>query len=111
MEMTSDANECHVCKGEVTIKTLSPIFGCGIVIHKPEEDYDFKIPTREANGSRGTIERIDSMLKKILTSHKFRGEQNAVVPLDHVHLTHSSTLCIDVMSSQIHSLYLQRQSY
>ncbi|KAL4380073.1 hypothetical protein GQ457_02G041030 [Hibiscus cannabinus] len=154
LHVHSDANECPVCKGEVTIKTLTPIFGRGNVIHEPEEDSGFKIPPRptgrrvdswrqtiqrsplslpveevirrigsrfdlvrdlnpprEANGSRGTAERTDSMLNRILTSREFRGEQNAVVPLDDVDLTPSSTPGTDVMSSRIHSLYLQRQSY
>ncbi|KAL4353628.1 hypothetical protein GQ457_06G025230 [Hibiscus cannabinus] len=154
LHMHSDANECPVCKGEVTVKTLTPIFGRGNVIHEPEEDSGFKIPPRptgrrldswrqtiqrtplnlpveemirrigsrfelareltqprEANVSRGTVERTDSMLNRILTSREFRGEQNAVVPLDDVELTPSSTTGTDAMSSRIHSLYLQRQSY
>ncbi|KAK8633138.1 hypothetical protein V6N13_013992 [Hibiscus sabdariffa] len=154
LHVHSDANECPVCKGEVTIKTLTPIFGRGNVIHEPEEDSGFKIPPRptgrrvdswrqtiqrtplnlpveevirrigsrfdlvrdltpprEANGSRVTAERTDSMLNRILTSREFRGEQNAVVPLDDVDLTPSSTPGTDAMSSRIHSLYLQRQSY
>ncbi|KAE8664431.1 E3 ubiquitin-protein ligase RNF5 [Hibiscus syriacus] len=152
LHVHSDANECPVCKGEVTVKTLTPIFGRGKVIHESEEDSGFKIPPRpsgrrvdswrqtiqrtplnipveemirrigsrfdmvrdltpprEANGSRGTLERTDSMLNRILTSREFRGEQNAVVPLDDVDLTPGSSSGTDAMSSRIQSF--QRRSY
>ncbi|MBA0561863.1 hypothetical protein Golob_018659 [Gossypium lobatum] len=154
LHMHSDANECPVCKGEVTIKMLTPIYGRGKVIYEPEEDSGFKIPPRptaervgswrqtlqrtplnlpveemirrignrfdmardltpprEASGSRETAERTNSVLNRILTSRGLRGEQNAVVPLDDVDLTPSSTTSTDVVSSRIHSLYLQRQSH
>ncbi|KAE8664199.1 omega-6 desaturase, endoplasmic reticulum [Hibiscus syriacus] len=155
LHVHSDANECPVCKGEVTVKTLTPIFGRGNVIQEPEEDSGFKIPPRpngrrveswrqtiqrtslnvpveemirrigsrfdlvrdltsprEANGSRGNAERTDSMLNRISTSREFRGEQNAVVPLDDVDPTPSITPGTDITSSsRLHSLYLQRQSY
>ncbi|KAH1084372.1 hypothetical protein J1N35_024133 [Gossypium stocksii] len=154
LHMHSDANECPVCKGEVTIKTLTPIYGRGKVIYEPEEDSGFKIPPRptagrvdswrqtiqrtplnlpveemirrigsrfdlvrdltpprEASGSRETAERTNSVLNRILTSRGLRGEQNAVVPLDDVAMTPSSTTSTDLVSSRIHSLYLQRQSH
>ncbi|KAE8725149.1 peroxidase 53-like [Hibiscus syriacus] len=69
LHVHSDANECPVCKGEVTIKTLTRYLVVGM----------------------------------ILTSREFRGEQNAVVPLDDVDLTPSSTPGTDVASSRIHS--------
>ncbi|KAI4319593.1 hypothetical protein MLD38_033175 [Melastoma candidum] len=43
----SDVKECPVCKGEVTIKNLTPIYGRGnSVSNPPEEDLSIKIPTR-----------------------------------------------------------------
>ncbi|KAI4341278.1 hypothetical protein MLD38_026018 [Melastoma candidum] len=43
----SDMKECPVCKGEVTIKNLTPIYGRGnSVSEPPEEDLAAKIPTR-----------------------------------------------------------------
>ncbi|XVE61274.1 hypothetical protein DITRI_Ditri06bG0026500 [Diplodiscus trichospermus] len=152
LHVHSDANECPVCKGEVTVKTLTPIYGRGNITHEPEEDSGLKIPQRptarrvdswrqtiqrtalnlpeemirrlgsrfdltrdltpprEANGSQETTERNNSVVNRILMSRGLRGEQNTVVSLDDVDLNPSNTTGTDVMSSRIHSLYLQRQS-
>ncbi|KAE8671664.1 hypothetical protein F3Y22_tig00111941pilonHSYRG00071 [Hibiscus syriacus] len=101
LHMHSDANECPVCKGEEMIRQIGSRFD---LVRDPT-------PPREANGSRGTVERTDSMLNRILTSREFRGDQNAVLPLDDVDLTPSSTTGTEAMSSRIQSLYPQRQSY
>ncbi|XVF55996.1 hypothetical protein PTKIN_Ptkin06aG0080700 [Pterospermum kingtungense] len=153
LHVHSDAKECPVCKGEVTVKTLTPIYGRGNIIHDREDETGLKIPprptahrvdswrqtiqrtalnlpveemirrlgnrfdftrdmtpSRDANGSREATERTNSVLNRILTSRGLRGEQNTVVSVDDVDLTPSSTTGTDVMSSQIHSLYLQRES-
>ncbi|KAK6232300.1 hypothetical protein QQP08_016505 [Theobroma cacao] len=153
LHVHSDAKECPVCKGEVTAKTLTPIYGRANITHEPEEDSGLKIPPRpsarrvdslrqtiqrtalnlpveemirrlgsrfdltrdltpprEANGARETTERANSILNRILTSRGLRGEQNTGVSLDDVDLTPSSTTGNEVMSSRVHSLYLQRQS-
>ncbi|CAH2058425.1 unnamed protein product [Thlaspi arvense] len=42
----SEAKECPVCKGEVTVKTLTPIYGRGKNKRESEEVSDAKIPSR-----------------------------------------------------------------
>ncbi|VVB03071.1 unnamed protein product [Arabis nemorensis] len=42
----SVAKECPVCKGEVSVKTLTPIYGRGKNKRESEEVIDTKIPTR-----------------------------------------------------------------
>ncbi|MBA0615635.1 hypothetical protein Godav_015756 [Gossypium davidsonii] len=112
----SDAKECPVCKEEVTIKTLTPIYGRGKVNLEPEEDSGLKIPPRpnarrvESWREAETTEITDSVLNRILTSRGLRGEQTTVVSLDDVDLRPSSTNGTDVMSSRVHSLFRQRQS-
>ncbi|XP_022746954.1 E3 ubiquitin-protein ligase RMA3-like isoform X2 [Durio zibethinus] len=152
LHVNSDAKECPVCKGEVTVKTLTPIYGRGNISHKPEEDAGLKIPPRpagqrvdswrqtiqrtslnlsveemirrlgsrfdltrdltppvEANGTRETTERTNSVLNRILMSAGLHGEQNTVASLDDVDLTPSSVTGTDVVSSRIHSFYLQQR--
>ncbi|XVE75736.1 hypothetical protein DITRI_Ditri12bG0116700 [Diplodiscus trichospermus] len=153
LHMHSDAKECPVCKEEVIVKTLTPIYGRGNITYEPEEDLGIKIPPRpaaqrveswrqtiqrtafnlpveemirrlgsrfdltrdltpprEANAAGETTERNNSVLNRILASRGLRGEQNTVVSLNDVDLTPSGTTGTDVMSSRIHSLFLQRQS-
>uniref|UniRef100_A0A1J3GJ20 E3 ubiquitin-protein ligase RMA n=1 Tax=Noccaea caerulescens TaxID=107243 RepID=A0A1J3GJ20_NOCCA len=42
----SEAKECPVCKGEVSVKTLTPIYGRGKNKRESEEAPDAKIPSR-----------------------------------------------------------------
>lgn len=42
----SEAKECPVCKGEVSVKTLTPIYGRGKNKRESEEVSDTKIPSR-----------------------------------------------------------------
>ncbi|GAV63970.1 zf-C3HC4_2 domain-containing protein [Cephalotus follicularis] len=46
LNVHSDAKECPVCKGEVTIKNVTPIYGRGNNTREPEEDTSLKIPLR-----------------------------------------------------------------
>ncbi|OIW13325.1 hypothetical protein TanjilG_02845 [Lupinus angustifolius] len=46
LHLHSDAKECPVCKGEVTLKNVTPIYGRGNNIRVPEEDATLKIPLR-----------------------------------------------------------------
>ncbi|KAF7850096.1 hypothetical protein BT93_L5861 [Corymbia citriodora subsp. variegata] len=46
LHIHSDVKECPVCKGEVTTKTVTPIYGRGNNTCRPEEDLTLKIPTR-----------------------------------------------------------------
>lgn len=46
LHVHSDAKECPVCKGEVTIKNVTPIYGRGNNTREPEEDSSLEIPLR-----------------------------------------------------------------
>lgn len=46
LHIHSDAKECPVCKGEVTIKNLTPIYGRGSITRVPMEDLGAEIPLR-----------------------------------------------------------------
>ncbi|OAY40615.1 uncharacterized protein LOC110623044 [Manihot esculenta] len=46
LHMYSDAKECPVCKGEVTVKNVTPIYGRGNNTREPEEDTSIDIPVR-----------------------------------------------------------------
>lgn len=46
LHVHSDAKECPVCKGEVTIKNVTPIYGRGCNTREPEEDSSLEIPLR-----------------------------------------------------------------
>ena len=59
LHVHSDAKECPVCKGEVTVETLTPIYGQANITYEPEEDSDLKIPPRPA------ARRVDSWRQTI----------------------------------------------
>ncbi|XP_061965812.1 uncharacterized protein LOC133689787 [Populus nigra] len=46
LHVHSDAKECPVCKGEVTMKNVTPIYGRGCTTREPEEDTNLEIPVR-----------------------------------------------------------------
>ncbi|KAJ4830527.1 hypothetical protein Tsubulata_029602 [Turnera subulata] len=46
LHVHSDAKECPVCKGEVTTKNVTPIYGRGCNNHEPVEDSTVEIPVR-----------------------------------------------------------------
>ena len=46
LHVHSDAKECPVCKGEVTFKSVTPIYGRANNVCEPEEDSSLKIPHR-----------------------------------------------------------------
>nr|XP_027067285.1 uncharacterized protein LOC113692879 [Coffea arabica] len=46
LHVHSDAKECPVCKGEVTMKTVTPIYGRGKNARQLEDDSNLKIPLR-----------------------------------------------------------------
>ncbi|CAI9761131.1 unnamed protein product [Fraxinus pennsylvanica] len=57
----ADAKECPICKGEVTVKTVIPIYGRGNNKREPEVDSNLKIPlrpqARRVESWRQTIQR------------------------------------------------------
>ncbi|XP_059295843.1 uncharacterized protein LOC132049163 [Lycium ferocissimum] len=62
LHLHSDAKECPVCKGEVTMKNVIPIYGRGTGVRDPpEEDSNLKIPhrpqARRVESWRQTIQR------------------------------------------------------
>ncbi|CAN7061891.1 hypothetical protein Bca4012_095583 [Brassica carinata] len=71
----SDAKECPVCKGEVTVKTVTPIYGRGNHKREVEESLDTKIPMRphakRIESLRNTIQRspftipMEEMIRRI----------------------------------------------
>ncbi|CAF2048384.1 unnamed protein product [Brassica napus] len=71
----SDAKECPVCKGEVTAKTVTPIYGRGNHKREVEESLDTKIPMRphakRIESLRNTIQRspftipMEEMIRRI----------------------------------------------
>ncbi|KNA17150.1 hypothetical protein SOVF_082220 [Spinacia oleracea] len=64
LHIHSDAKECPVCKGEVSLKNVTPIYGRGNHIHEPEEDAGIKVPVRPSarrvESLRQTIQRTAS---------------------------------------------------
>ncbi|KAG6744872.1 hypothetical protein POTOM_051512 [Populus tomentosa] len=46
LHVHSDAKECPVCKGEVTMKNVTPIYGRGCTTREPVEDTNLEIPIR-----------------------------------------------------------------
>ncbi|KAJ6746124.1 hypothetical protein OIU74_028726 [Salix koriyanagi] len=46
LHVHSDAKECPVCKGEVTMKNVTPIYGRGCTAREPGEDTNLDIPVR-----------------------------------------------------------------
>ncbi|KAI6672623.1 hypothetical protein NL676_000529 [Syzygium grande] len=46
LQLHAEIKECQGCKGEVTFKNVTPIYGRGNNIHEPEEDPTLKIPVR-----------------------------------------------------------------
>ncbi|CAN8254311.1 unnamed protein product [Cochlearia groenlandica] len=71
----SDAKECPVCKGEVTPKTVTPIYGRGNHKREIEESLDTKTPmrphARRIESLRNTIQRspftipVEEMIRRI----------------------------------------------
>ncbi|KAJ0258339.1 RING-type domain-containing protein [Hirschfeldia incana] len=126
----SEAKECPVCKGEVSVKTLTPIYGRGEKNKKqsPEgSDANKKIPSRpqarrveslrttlERSGYVGrqresmTGERSERAFFRLMTSRGVRAERNlsggaaSVAPLGDARQTN--------LGSSINSLEYQRES-
>ncbi|XP_027188473.1 uncharacterized protein [Cicer arietinum] len=75
LHLHSDAKECPVCKGEVTIKSVTPIYGRGNNVRVLEEDSSLKIPPRpqakRVESLRQTIQRnafalpVEEMIRRL----------------------------------------------
>ncbi|KAM0005157.1 putative transcription factor C2H2 family [Helianthus debilis subsp. tardiflorus] len=61
LHIHSDVKECPICKGEMTMKTVTPIYGRGNPTRVVEEDSSLKIPNRpqakRVESFRQTIQR------------------------------------------------------
>uniref|UniRef100_A0A803QP35 E3 ubiquitin-protein ligase RMA n=1 Tax=Cannabis sativa TaxID=3483 RepID=A0A803QP35_CANSA len=75
LHLHSEAKECPVCKGEVTLKNVTPIYGRGNHKLEPEEDSSLKIPARpharRVESLRQTIQRsalsfpVEEMIRRL----------------------------------------------
>ncbi|KAK7396307.1 hypothetical protein VNO78_17217 [Psophocarpus tetragonolobus] len=75
LHLHSDAKECPVCKGEVTLKSVTPIYGRGNNVRTTEEDSALKIPprpqARRVESLRQTIQRnafalpVEEMIRRL----------------------------------------------
>ncbi|KAL2320868.1 hypothetical protein Fmac_029837 [Flemingia macrophylla] len=75
LHLHSDAKECPVCKGEVTVKSVTPIYGRGNNARGPEEDSAIKIPprpqARRVESLRQTLHRnafalpVEEMIRRL----------------------------------------------
>ncbi|GKV25852.1 hypothetical protein SLEP1_g35234 [Rubroshorea leprosula] len=75
LNVHSYAKECPVCKGEVTIKTVTPIYGRGNASRGVEDDSGLKIPrrphARRVESFRQTIRRtalnlpVEEMIRRL----------------------------------------------
>ncbi|XP_057438768.1 uncharacterized protein LOC130730712 [Lotus japonicus] len=75
LHLHSDAKECPVCKGEVTLKSVTPIYGRGNNGRSSEEDSTLKIPprpqARRVESLRQTIQRnafalpVEEMIRRL----------------------------------------------
>lgn len=75
LHVHSDAKECPVCKGEVTLKNVTPIYGRGSHKREPEEDSSLKIPSRpqarRVESLRQTLQRtafslpVEEMIRRL----------------------------------------------
>ncbi|PRQ44449.1 putative aminoacyltransferase, E1 ubiquitin-activating enzyme [Rosa chinensis] len=75
LHVHSDAKECPVCKGEVTLKNVTPIYGRGNNAREPDDDSNLKIPlrphARRVESLRQTIQRnaftfpVEEMIRRL----------------------------------------------
>ncbi|KAE8680601.1 E3 ubiquitin-protein ligase RNF5 [Hibiscus syriacus] len=75
LDVNSDAMECPVCKEEVTVKTLTPIYGRGKIDLEPEDNSGLKVPprptARRVESWRQTIQRtalnlpVEEMIRRL----------------------------------------------
>ncbi|CAO2831842.1 unnamed protein product [Amaranthus hypochondriacus] len=69
LHIHSDHNECPVCKGEIELKNVTPIYGRGNHISPREEDTGVSIPVRPS------APRVDGFRQILQTATSFRVEQ------------------------------------
>ncbi|XP_050381106.1 uncharacterized protein LOC126798242 [Argentina anserina] len=75
LHVHSDAKECPVCKGEVTLKNVTPIYGRGNNTPEADDDSNLKIPlrpqARRVESLRQTIQRsaftfpVEEMIRRL----------------------------------------------
>ncbi|XP_022971399.1 uncharacterized protein LOC111470133 isoform X2 [Cucurbita maxima] len=112
LHLHSDAKECPVCKGEVTMKTVTPIYGRGSNTPMTEEDAALKIPlrphARKVESLRQTIQRtalnfpMDEMIRRLGNRFDFNRDLDQPPEPDGSHETfgRSPTLLNRILTSR-----------
>ncbi|KAG7027783.1 E3 ubiquitin-protein ligase RNF5, partial [Cucurbita argyrosperma subsp. argyrosperma] len=112
LHLHSDAKECPVCKGEVTMKTVTPIYGRGSNTPMTEEDAALKIPlrphARKVESLRQTIQRtalnfpMDEMIRRLGNRFDFNRDLDQPSEPDGSHETfgRSPTLLNRILTSR-----------
>ncbi|XP_061362000.1 uncharacterized protein LOC133305775 [Gastrolobium bilobum] len=70
LHLHSDAKECPVCKGEVSVKSITPIYGRGNNVKVTEEDFALKIPLRP-NASHVSEDSTTNPLRQTIQRNAF----------------------------------------
>lgn len=70
LHIHSDTNECPVCKGEVTTKNVTPVYGRGLNSQVPLEDLTLKIPPRPSakrveSVQRNSFTNMEEMIRRL----------------------------------------------
>ncbi|OWM82649.1 uncharacterized protein LOC116208024 [Punica granatum] len=83
LHLHPDVKECPVCKGEVTVKNVTPIYGRGNHGREPEDDSGLKIPlrphARRVESLRQTIQRttfnipMEEMIRRLGSRFELTG--------------------------------------
>ncbi|KAJ1432846.1 Zinc finger, RING-type [Sesbania bispinosa] len=94
LHLHSDSKECPVCKGEVTVDSVTPIYGRGNNARVPDEDSTLKIPLRpnarhvsEDSTLRQSIQRnvftmpVEEMIRRL--GSRLDLNQDLVQPNEH----------------------------
>jgi E3 ubiquitin-protein ligase RNF5 len=90
LNVHSEAKECPICKGEVTIKNVTPIYGRGNCVVKPGEDPNLKIPdrppARRVESWRQSMQRnayalpMDEMIRRLGNRFDLTRDLNQALP-------------------------------
>lgn len=90
LHVHSDAKECPVCKGEVSLKNVTPIYGRGNNTREADDDSTLKIPlrphARRVESLRQTMQRsaftfpVDEMIRRL--EHRFDLSRDLVQPTE-----------------------------
>ncbi|KAL5545446.1 hypothetical protein UlMin_005133 [Ulmus minor] len=112
LHVHSDAKECPVCKGEVTLRNVIPIYGRGNQVREPEEDSSLKIPARpqarRVESLRQTLHRtafsfpVEEMIRRLGSRFEFSRDMIQTHESDSVRESaeRTNTLLTRILSSR-----------